>query len=214
MSETCWTITELLILPILKKFKIMTSTTDRRIDWIDPIYFPKHGSASYASYGSGHVRPLLALSRPHGDFEIDLTTFKVGMPVLCRYIVDNKSQGWFQGIIHRINCNTADVDYDDGDYDYNVSLKNLRHLGVPNKRKFTVKPLPAPEAIVLSIPHAYEAIAHAHGLIKRIKCQLNKTQSFTPEQSSLYVSSDDEVEFIGESLCSTRGSNERPIILY
>ena len=147
--------------------------TDRRIDSIDAVSLPDHGSTTYPSYGSDHVRPLLALSRPVGNFEVDLTTFKEGMPVLCKHIVDGQSHGWHKGIIHRIYCNGADIDYDDGDYDYGVSFHNLQHLGVPRKRKFTVEPLPAPEAVVLSIPHAHEAIAHADRLVKRIKSQLD-----------------------------------------
>ena len=190
------------------------SSIERPIDSIDPVSLPMYGTTAYPSYGSGHVRPLLALSRPVGDFVVDLTTFKVGMPVLCKYIVDGKSQGWYEGIIHEIYCGTADIDYDDGDYDYKVPFHNLRHLGVPRKRKFMVDPLPAPEAIVLSIPHAHEAIAHADRLVKRIRYELRRshTSDFsTPSRST--SSSDDEVEFVSEGFSSTRGSSERPIIL-
>lgn len=96
---------------------------------IDPTDLPAYGSTNYPSYGSAHDRPLLALSRPVGDFEVDLTMFKQGMPVSCKYIVEGKSHGWFRGIIHRIYPDkTADIDYDDGDYDYNVSFQNIRHL--------------------------------------------------------------------------------------
>lgn len=169
--------------------------------------------------------PLLAFSRPIGDFEVDLTVFKEGMPVLCKYIVDAKSQGWFKGIIHRIYSNgTADIDYDDGDYDYKVSFKNLRHIGgVPKKRKFVVPHIYAPEAIVLSIPHAQEAVAHANLLVERINNQLKQSRvlsmslqstSTSPSTSTKCISSDDdEVEFVGEGFSDTRGSSERPIIL-
>ena len=77
-----------------------------------------------------------------------------------------------------------------------------------------VDPLPAPEAIVLSIPHAHEAIAHADRLVKRIRYELRRshTSDFsTPSRST--SSSDDEVEFVSEGFSSTRGSSERPIIL-
>ena len=198
--------------------------TERCIDFIEPLSLPLPNTTAYPSYGSGHDRPLLALSRPVGDFVVDLTTFKEGMPVLCKYIVEGESQGWYKGIIHRIYCNTADIDYDDGDSDYKVSFRNLRHLGVPMKRKFTVDPLPAPEAIVLSIPHAHEAIAHAAKLVKRIRYELRRshasdfstpprsTSNFsTPSRST--PSSDDEVEFVSEGFSRTRGSSERPIIL-
>lgn len=193
------------------------SITDRCIDSIDPVSLPDHGSTTYPSYGSGHVRPLLALSRPVGDFEVDLTMFREGMPVSCKYIVKDRSHGWFKGIIHRIYKYGADIDYDDGDYDYNVSFHNLRHLGIPKKRKFTVEPIPAPEAIVLSISHAHEAIAHADRLVKRIKSRLS-TPKQSMSQSSVYVSSDDvssddEVEFVREGFSSMYGSSERPIIL-
>lgn len=173
---------------------------------IDPIDLPAHGSTDYPSYGSGHDRPLLALSRPVGHFEVDLTMFKQGMPVLCKYIVEGKSHGWYRGIIHRIYYDqTADIDYDDGDYDYKVSFENIRHLGVPNKRKFEVEYLPTQEAIVLSLSHAQEAIAHAYRLIDSINCQLKRSQNssgpprpMSPPSFSTppSLSSDDEVEFV------------------
>ena len=194
------------------------STADHGIDPIDPDDLPAPGSTDYLSYGAGHHRPLLALSRPVGHFEVDLTTFKQGMPVLCNYIVKGKSHGWFRGIIHRIyHDQTADIDYDDGDYDYNVSFQNIRHLGVPKKRKFEVEYLPAPKAIVLSISHAQEAIAYAHRLVQAVSVSELSTpphpMSPLSFSTSLELSSDDEVKFVTQGFSATRGSIERPIIL-
>ena len=186
---------------------------------IDPIDLPDYGSTDYPSYGSGHDMPLLALSRPVGHFEIDLTMFKQGMPVLCKYIVEGKSHGWHQGIINRIYYDqTADIDYDDGDYDYKVSFENIRHLGVPKKRKFQVEYLPAPDATVLSLART---IAHAHRLVNSINCQLKRSQNSSEPPRPMSpllstpssLSSDDEVEFVAQGFSSTRGSYERPIII-
>jgi hypothetical protein len=54
----------------------------KRKDFIKVAHLPDHGSTDYPSYGAGHIRPLLALSRPVGNFEVDLNTFKKGMPDL------------------------------------------------------------------------------------------------------------------------------------
>ena len=182
---------------------------------VDASSLPTPSKTLWPSYGAAHTRPILALARPVGAFEVDLTVFKVGMPVSCKYIDGgHQSHGWFPGIIHRIDGDNADIDYDDGDYGYAVAFKHLRLLGKPAKRKFEVEPLPAPRAIVLSIPHAYEAVAEAARLIRAIGEELGgkfeDTATFsTPPQSRCAtpseVTSADNVEFAMERFGTARG---------
>ena len=117
----------------------------------------------------------------------------------------------------RLQDVTADIEYDDGYYDCCVSLQNLRHIGVQSKRKFTVKHLDAPEAIVLSMYHAHEAIIHARVLVQIINDQLKQSSSsLSISSTSISItqhSSDDEVAFVGKGFSATRGTIERPIII-
>ena len=210
-------------------------------DWasvsIDPSALPKPMSTLYPAYGEGHNRPLLALTRPVGTFEVDLTTFREGMPVSCKYIdAKKRSYGWFPGIINRIVDNKADIEYDDGTYDYNVPFRHLQFVGKKSKRTFQVEPLPARNAIVLSIPHAREAVAEATRLVAAIEDELQflqnqfhtafstppKSMCSTPppvlttsctSPSSPTCDDDDDVQFIMEKVGTSRGSEIRPIVL-
>ena len=158
------------------------------------------------------------------------------MPVSCNYIVARRSHGWYPGIISRIVGTKADIEYDDGAYDKGVSFKNLKFLGKREKRTFEVDPLPAPKAIVLSIPHAYEAVAEAHRLVQAIEDEFDQyvsTSAFsTPSHSrcstppvvfddddmcctppAVFDDDDDKVEFVMERIGTGRGSADRPIVV-
>ena len=95
-------------------------------------------------------------------------------------------------------------------------------MGVPKKREFIVEHISAPEAIVLSIPHAYQAISHANILIESIRSQFEQSQDLsTPPHFSTFstsiltpnVSDDDEVEFVRQGFSDTYGTRGRPIVL-
>lgn len=178
---------------------------------IDPMSLPIPLPASGPSYGEAYNGPVLALARPAGTFHVDLTMFKVGMPVMCQYLRGNKCYGWFLGIVNRIGDAHADIDYDDGTYDYDVPFKRLRLLSGKTKHTFQVPHLPAPEAIVLSIPHAREAVAQALQVVEAINAHFELKQndfdhacSTPPHQSRpstppaifTWCEEDDEVEFV------------------
>lgn len=193
----------------------------------------------YSSYGSGHCRPLLALSLPCGFFKKELDIFQKGMPILCKYIVDKRSYGWYTGIIDKIYSDKrADIEYDDGTYDYGVHFKHLRFLAKQRKRTFSVDVPPAPEAIVLSIPHARASIENAHrvvesALMKLAADELKKsdlsedgetwsddelTCTCASSSSTLTTPCDldnstEEVEFVMQSFDQTRGTVIKPIVL-
>ena len=156
------------------------------------------------------------------------------MTVLCKFLdVNGRSCGWFPGIISRIvnEAEQADIDYDDGTYDYDVPFKRLRIRSNRTSRKrsrtFKVTHIPAPTAIVLSIPHARKAVEEALNLIKMIGDEMeSRTQDedgtfSTPTNSrpstppavftSMYE--EDEVEFVMERNGSSRGCASRPIVL-
>ena len=125
----------------------------------------------WRSYGAAHERPVLALPPRVGEFHVDLDVFKVGMVVHCKYLdAKGRSCGWFPGVINRIlnDKQLADIDYDDGTYDYGVPFKRLRIRSDHTSRTFNVAHIPAPSAIVLSIRHAREAVVRAMQLIETI----------------------------------------------
>lgn len=146
---------------------------------LDPSSLPHPVDTFWPSYGVAHERPVLALSRHVGAFHVDLTTFKVGMPVRCKYLDKRgRSCGWFPGVINRILNDThlADIDYDDGTYDYAVPFKRLRIRSDHTSRTFNVAHIPAPFAIVLSIHHAREAVVRALQLIEMVKAENESNQ--------------------------------------
>jgi hypothetical protein len=148
------------------------------------------------------------------------------MPVWCKYIVKRRSYGWYLGIIDRIVGKKADIEYDDGTYDYDVAFKNLQFMGKRTRCMFEVDPLPAPKAIVLSIPHAYEAVAEANRLVQAIEDELKLEQDVstatfsTPPHSTCSTpppgvldDDDDEVVFVMEKFGTAGGSADRPIVV-
>ena len=200
---------------------------------LDPSSLPHSLPTLCSSYGAAHDRPVLALSRPVGTFHVDLNTFKVGMTVSCK-ILDTKehSCGWFPGIINRIldDAQHADIDYDNGTYDYNVPFKRLRIRSNYRARTFNIAHNPLPFAIVLSNNHAREAVARALRLIEKIKAEGEGKQSnddtfSTPSHSrpstppavitvrpiSPPTDDDDEVKLVMGRFGSSRES--RPIVL-
>ena len=109
-------------------------------------------------------------------------------------------------------------------------------MGKREMRTFEVDPLPAPKAIVLSIPHAYEAVAEAHRLVQAIEDEFDQyvsTSAFsTPSHSrcstppvvfddddmcctppAVFDDDDDKVEFVMERIGTGRGSADRPIVV-
>jgi hypothetical protein len=200
---------------------------------------PYPGITSGPSYRPCQNLPVLALSRTVGTFHVDLDTFKVGMVVRCKCLdAKGRSCGWFSGMISRIMDDTqkADIDYDDGTYDYGVSFARLRHMGKCKSRTFNVAHIPAPLAIVLSIRHAREAVVQAMQLIETITAEVGSDQdddgafstssqhsrSSTPPAVITFPSpgsptndddDDDEVEFVMERVGSSRGCANRPIVL-
>lgn len=204
---------------------------------LDPSSMPHPVQAFWPSYGSAHDRPVLALSRSTGTFHVDLDTFKVGMVVSCKYLDDKgRSRGWYSGIINRILGDTqkADIEYDDGAYDYAVPFSRLRPMSNYKSRTFHVPPIPAPPAIVLSIGHAREAVMQAMRLDEKIRADLKRgleddgafstpthSRSSTPPAVFTVDSSgsptndgdDDEVEFVMQRFGSSRGCASRPIVL-
>eukprot|EP00966_Prymnesium_polylepis_P322455 7378715-Prymnesium_polylepis.1 len=203
---------------------------------LDPSSMPHPVQTFWPSYGSAHDRPVLALSRSIGTFRVDLDTFKVGMVVSCKYLdARGRSCGWYPGIINRIMNDTqqADIDYDDGAYDYAVSFARLRPTSKYKARTFNVPHIPAPPAIVLSIGHAREAVVQAMQLIETIQANIESdleddgafstpshSRSSTPPAVLTVDSSDsptndadDEVEFVMERFGSSRGCASRPIVL-
>ena len=118
------------------------------------------------AYGAAHCRPILAFTRPVGRFEVDLTTFREGMPVSCMYVVDGVRVGWYTCIVSRIDGQHADIEYDDGEFEERVPFKRLRMRGKKRKLTFDVAALPLPKAIVLSLPHAREAVEEAERVIE------------------------------------------------
>jgi len=146
---------------------------------IDPLDLPDPVATLCPSYGEAHTQPVMALSRPVGTFELDLTTFKVGMPILCKY-VDNKglSYGWFPGIISRIVDARVDLEYDNGTYGYDVPFELLRFINnKASKRTFRVSHLSACVAFVLSTPHALTAALEAFQLVKTIQAEFELNDS-------------------------------------
>lgn len=204
---------------------------------LDPSSMPHPVQTFWPSYGSAHDRPVLALSRSTGTFHVDLDTFKVGMVVSCKYLdAKGRSCGWFPGIINRILGGTqkADIDYDDGAYDYAVPFSRLRPMSNYTSRTFHVPPIPAPPAIVLSISHARRAVVQAMQLNEKIQAELESdldddgafstpmhSRSSTPPAvftvhlsgSSTNDDDDDEVEIVMERFGSSRGCASRPIVL-
>lgn len=203
---------------------------------LDPSSIPRPVQTFWPSYGSAHDRPVLALSRSTGTFHVDLDTFKVGMVVSCKYLdAKGRSCGWYPGIINRIlDDQKADIDYDDGAYDYAVPFSRLRPMSNYKSRTFHVSPIPAPPAIVLSISHAREAVMQAMRLDEKIRTDLESdlendgafstpthSRSSTPPAIFTVHSSgsptndddDDDVEFVMERFGSSRGCASRPIVL-
>lgn len=164
------------------------------------------------SYGAAHDRPVLALSRRVGTFHVDFTTFKLGMTVRCKHTdARGRSCGWFPGVISRIvnDAQHADIEYDDGSYDYGVPFKRLRLRSDHTSRvTFNVSHIPAPFAIVLSIPHARQAVAQALQLIHDINSSMQ-----LEDDSQASLTDDDEVEFVMERVGCLRGSASCPIVL-
>ena len=128
----------------------------------------------------------------------------------------------------------ADIDYDDGAYDYAVPFARLRPMSKYKSRTFNFPHIPAPPTIVLSIGHAREAVVQAMQLIKTIQADfesgleddgafstLSHSRSSTPPAVFTVHSSgsptndddDDEVEFVVERFGSSRGCASRPIVL-
>ena len=204
---------------------------------LDPSSLPHPVQTLWPSYGSAHDRPLLALSHSSGTFHVDLDTFKVGMVVRCKYLdARGRSCGWYPGVIDRIINDTqkADIDYDDGAYDYAVPFSRLRPMSNYKSRTFQVPPIQAPPAIVLSIGHAREAVMQATRLVETIRVNLasrleddgalstpSRSRSSTPPAVFTIHSSgsptddddDDIVEFVMERFGSSRGCASRPIVL-
>jgi hypothetical protein len=204
---------------------------------LDSSSMPHPVQTFWPSYGSAHDRPVLALSRSIGTFHVDLDTFKVGMVVSCKYVdAKGRSRGWYPCIINRIFDDTqkADIDYDDGAYDYAVPFSRLRLMSNYKSRTFHVPPIPAPPAIVHSISHAREAVMQAMRLNGKIRADLESgledrgafstpthSRSSTPPAvftvdspgSPTNDDDDDEVEFVMEKFGSSRGCASRPIVL-
>jgi hypothetical protein len=206
---------------------------------INPSALPEPTATLWTTYGAAHDRPVLALSRPVGTFEVDLTTFRVGMPVMCKHEVKNRVYGWFPAIINRIVGRTADVDYDDGTYGYNVPFRWVKAKDNNRiKRVFKVSPCQTRQAIVLSIPHAQRAVEDAFNLVQAVRSEwkldtasagvfsthCNSRPSMPPAIFSSYApvvphyrapnaEEDDEVEFVMEKIGTSRGSQYRPIVL-
>jgi hypothetical protein len=154
------------------------------------------------------------------------------MVVRCKYLnAAGRSCGWFPGIINRImhDAQKADIDYDDGAYDYGVPFARLRLMSEHKTRTFDVAHIPAPTAIVLSLSHAREAVVQAMQLIATIEADLIESDQdddgafSTPLQSRSSTppaiitcsrtNDDDEVEFVMERFGTSRGDASRPIVL-
>lgn len=193
---------------------------DRYVDAIDTNDLPQPQTL-WPTYGSGHNRPLLAIPIHKGSKSIDLHQLKTGM-----VITHNHCKGIISRIFSMRGKRYADIEYDDGTYEYQVKLNNVKHLGPTDVRSFVTLPLYAPTAIVLSISHARDAISTAQSLVEEIQNQLlnspwstpPNTRSSTPTSVDRFDSddddSDDDVEITGENLHAGRGAtSERPIVL-
>lgn len=70
------------------------------------INLPDSREILWPSYGCAHDRPLLAIPVSTGTFKINFDDYKVGMPVLCKYITKKtkKKPKFFMGIISAIKA--------------------------------------------------------------------------------------------------------------